>query len=71
MNEPGCKAGFFRFTRLVEAMRARCAVIKITIVEGSFGSGDRPDCLQCDTPMVLFGRETHPDHGSTYELQSF
>jgi hypothetical protein len=46
-------------------------VIKLTIVEGSFGSADRPECPQCSAPMKIVGRESHPDLGESYELQTF
>jgi hypothetical protein len=46
-------------------------VIKLTILEGSFGSGDRPECPQCRAAMKIVGRESHPDLGEAYELQTF
>jgi predicted RNA-binding Zn-ribbon protein involved in translation (DUF1610 family) len=51
--------------------RAGSFVVKISILVDGFGSGDTPACPQCGAPTKIFGRETHPDLGTTYELQSF
>jgi hypothetical protein len=46
-------------------------MIEITVVVGAFGSGDTPPCAKCGAPARLTGRETHPDLGAEYELQTF
>jgi hypothetical protein len=46
-------------------------VIKVTILEGKFGAGDTPPCKRCGADTRMIGRETHPDLGKQYELQTF
>ena len=46
-------------------------MIKITVTAGTFGAGDTPPCERCGEPMNMAGRETHPELGERYELQTF